>query len=154
MSRNWLLVFGLGAAAMLAAALLLAPREGSVPTIARIVPTATITIGTEQLRIARADTPGSRELGLSGITSLSDDEGMLFIFEEDGRHAFWMKDMAFSIDILWISSGGRVVFIAPSVAPETYPQAFTSDSPARYVLEVPAGFATEHGIEVGSKVVF
>jgi len=47
-----------------------------------------------------------------------------------------------------------LVAIAPSVSPDTFPESFTPDTSARYVLEVPSGFATEHEIEVGSKVVF
>ena len=119
-----------------------------------ITPTRMISVGGTDVHVAIADTEPEREQGLSGVSGLKEDEGMLFIFEKDGIYSFWMKDMLFSIDMLWISSEGRVVFIAPSVAPDTYPHAFTPDTPARYVLEIPAGFAAEHEIAVGSKVAF
>ncbi|MDO8575927.1 MAG: DUF192 domain-containing protein, partial [bacterium] len=83
---------------------------------------------------------------------LAADEGMLFVSPEDGGHAFWMKDMLFPIDILWISADGRVVYMAENVSPDTYPQSFRPDAPARYVLELPAGYAGAHGVSVGDVV--
>ena len=85
------------------------------------------------------------------VEGLTEGEGMLFVFETDDLHSFWMRDMLFSIDILWIAMDGTVVHIEPSVSPDSFPQTFTPPTPARYVLEVPAGFATEHGIEVGTR---
>ncbi len=117
-------------------------------------PTQTISIAGTPLHIALATTDAEREQGLSGITSLAEDQGMLFVFPKDGIYSFWMKDMLFSIDMLWVSQDGRVVYIVPSSSPATYPHAFTPNTPARYVLEVPAGFATEHEIGVGSKLDF
>ena len=109
-----------------------------------------ITFGTASIHVEIADTDAARARGLSGHAPLSDDEGMLFVFPEEGMYSFWMKDMLFPIDILWLDSTGTVVHIEQDVAPESYPASFTSGSPARYVLEVRAGFATEHEIAVGS----
>ncbi|HEV8590954.1 MAG TPA: DUF192 domain-containing protein [Pyrinomonadaceae bacterium] len=114
----------------------------------------TLSVGGVPLLVAIADSEMERARGLSGLSGLAEGEGMLFVFESAGLHAFWMKDMLFSIDILWIAADGTIVHIAPSVSPDTYPQSFIPPTPARYVLEVRAGFATEHGIEVGSKVDF
>lgn len=113
----------------------------------------TRTIATEDtiVQVAVADTEGTRTRGLSGYAPLEEDQGMLFVFEDDGVYSFWMKDMLFPLDILWLDASGRVVHIEQDVAPATYPASFTPDSAARYVLEVPAGFATEHEIGVGSK---
>jgi len=58
-----------------------------------------------------ADTLGERERGLSGKQSLGDDKGMLFIFEEETLPGFWMKDMKFPIDILWIDENKKIVGI-------------------------------------------
>ncbi len=110
---------------------------------------STVQIGGETLRVTVAATEAARERGLSGRTGLADDEGMLFVFPRDGKYAFWMKDMTFSIDIIWISADGRIVYIAPNAPPTTYPEDFVSPTPARYVLEVPAGFAEMHGVKVG-----
>jgi uncharacterized protein len=116
-----------------------APEEG-----ARVV------IGGTSVRVELADTLDERVRGLSGRESLSEGEGMLFVFPEDGRYGFWMKDMNFSIDIIWLSSAGKVVHIAENVPPDSYPASFQPAEPARYVLEVPAGFAKAHNIALGS----
>ncbi|MFZ2556208.1 MAG: DUF192 domain-containing protein [Minisyncoccia bacterium] len=102
------------------------------------------------MRIQVVDSEATRQRGLSGIPDLAPDQGMLFVFEEDGMYSFWMHDMLFSIDILWLAADGRVVHIEKDLSPESYPQSFTSHSPARYVLEVPAGFSDKHGIIIGS----
>lgn len=113
----------------------------------------------QTIRVTVADTEAARRQGLSGRTGLAADEGMLFVFPEDGTHAFWMKDMLFSIDILWLSASPStgsgqavVVYMAENVSPDTYPQSFRSNVPARYVLELPAGYAKEYTVEVGDVV--
>jgi uncharacterized membrane protein (UPF0127 family) len=111
----------------------------------------TMTLDGLTLNIAVADTESLRERGLGGVRGLSDDEGMLFVFPEDGIYSFWMKDMLFPIDMLWLDAQGSVVYIENSISPNTYPKAFTPDSPARYVLELRAGFSEQHDIRIGSK---
>ena len=116
--------------------------------------TRQISIQGVPLQVAVAETENEREQGLSGRAGLSEGQGMLFVFEKDDIYSFWMKDMLFSIDILWIDAEGKIVFLKKDVSPQTYPTPFTPDSPARYVLEVPAGFAMRHEITAGSKVDF
>ena len=65
----------------------------------------------------------------------------------------WMKDMQFPIDILWLDAEYKIVFIKHVSTPETYPESFYSDVPARYVLELPAGFAREHDFKIGDKLM-
>lgn len=110
----------------------------------------TIEIGGILLRVEIVDTDVLRAQGLSGHAPLGDREGMLFIFDTDGRYSFWMKDMLFAIDILWLDAAGKVMHIAKEVSSDTYPASFTPHSPARYVLEVPAGFADQHDIQIGT----
>lgn len=111
-----------------------------------------LTIGTAVLQVELAQTTQQRMTGLSHRSELAEDHGMLFIFDTDGRHGIWMKDMQFPIDIIWIDAAMKVVHIAGSVTPETYPKSFTSQTPARYVLEVPAGYADEK-ITIGDSAV-
>lgn len=106
------------------------------------------------IRVSVADTEGARARGLGGRPGLAPDEGMLFVFPADGEYAFWMKNMRFSIDILWISSDGKVVYMLEDVSPDTYPQSFRPDVPARYVLELPAGYAKEYTVQVGDVAQF
>ncbi|RJR14028.1 DUF192 domain-containing protein [Candidatus Parcubacteria bacterium] len=112
----------------------------------------TIQVGGKTIQVDVADSTEERERGLSGRTSLEKDQGMLFIFPENGQHSFWMKDMNFSIDIIWIAESGEIVHIEQDVAPESYPTIFTPQEESRYVLEVPAGFVGEHSIRVGDIV--
>ncbi len=113
---------------------------------------STIQLNDRIIRVEIADTPEERERGLSGKGGLAEDEGMLFVFDSDGRYAFWMKDMKFAIDILWISHDGAIVHIEKGVAPETYPHTFAPRREARYVVELPAGFVEKHDVHVGDIV--
>ena len=117
-----------------------------------VSPVRTLQLGGQTIHISVAASESVRQQGLSGRTGLAADEGMLFVFPEDGKYAFWMKDMRFSIDILWLSADGRVVYMALNVSPDTYPQVFRPDVPARYVLELPAGYAKAHAVRVGDIV--
>ncbi len=116
-----------------------------------LTPSAVLALGGQSLSIALADTPTLRAQGLSGVTALRENEGMLFVFEEDGRHGFWMKDMLFPIDILWLSFEGEVLHIKKAAEPSSYPEAFVSPVPARYVLEVSSGWSDTRGIKIGDR---
>ncbi len=129
------------------------PVTGTQSIDNRIQPSKTISVDSVPVRVEVADTPDARQQGLSGHIGLNEGEGLLFVFEQDGLHSFWMRDMLFSIDILWISSDGRVVFIEKSASPESFPASFTPPTPARYVLEVASGFSEAHDIEAGRSTV-
>jgi uncharacterized membrane protein (UPF0127 family) len=121
-------------------------------------PTTTITTSNGKTIVAEvAQTQGSREQGLSGRDGLSDGEGMLFIFDTPGRYAFWMKDMTFAIDIIWIAEDGTIVYSEKNVLPSTYfdhtpPQAFMNSASAKYVLEIKANASDAYGLYLGTKV--
>ncbi len=96
------------------------------------------------------DTQLTRDKGLGGRNSLGANQGMLFVFEQEGLHHFWMKGMKFSLDIVWLSSQKKVLHLETNVSPDTYPEKiYTSPTPALYVLELPAGRAAELGIAKG-----
>ena len=97
-----------------------------------------------------ADTDAKREKGLSGTASLAEGQGMLFVFDEPTKSGFWMKEMEYPIDIIWIHATGQVLDLRHAVSPETFPAVFESDAYASYVLEVPGGWASRHGVNVGS----
>ncbi len=105
------------------------------------------------LDIEIADTKERLEMGLSNRTSLGEKEGMLFVFSSMGEYSFWMKDMNFPLDIVWISDEGRVVSISSDVATSTYPKKiFKNDAYAKYVLEMNAGTARKFGLFLGTSV--
>ncbi len=100
--------------------------------------------------------PADRARGYMGRAAVGPKEGMLFVFEQEGRHGFWMKNCLVSLDMIWLDEALRVVDIAPSVppcpaegeCPETMPAA-----PARYALEVAGGTAERNGLRPGDRVV-
>ncbi len=106
-------------------------------------------LGTTTLQAEVADTDALRSQGLSGRDSLPDDTGMLFVFGIPGKYGFWMKDMKFALDLVWISPEKKIVAIDRDVSPESYPKAFLPPTDVEYVLEVPAGFSDTHRINVG-----
>ena len=79
---------------------------------------------------------------------------MLFIFPTPAPRAFWMKDMRFALDIIWIGSDLRVVDITENALPESYPATFSPRAPAQFVLEVPAGLVPRYRIRPGMEVGF
>ncbi len=111
-----------------------------------------VLIGGKKLKVDVADTEESREEGLSDRKSLGQDEGMLFIFEESGLYAFWMKDMNFSIDIIWISADNKIVYIQKNATPDSYPKAFSPGKQAKYVLEVATGFSDKNNLKEGDSM--
>ena len=118
------------------------PVEGSV-----------VTSRGDEIAIRVADSGCERELGLSGFPGLSMDEGMLFVFDRDDKHGFWMKDMQFSIDIVWITSDG-IVTDTVTLSPETYPTVVLPHEPVRYALELPAHSAVRYDIHSSSVLKF
>lgn len=105
------------------------------------------------LRIEYAITDIQREKGLSGRESMSEDYGMLFVFDKDDMYGFWMKDMLVPIDIFWLNDKGQVVSVEESVAASSYPNVFYPSLPTRYVLETKAGFAQAHGVKIGTPLL-
>lgn len=128
------------------------PAENFSANDSSLAASSTIQINDRIITVEIADTPEERERGLSGKEGLAEDEGMLFIFDEDGKPSFWMKDMLFAIDIVWISRDGAIVHIEENVAPETYPTSFAPRSEARYVVELPAGYASKYTVRLGDVV--
>ena len=103
----------------------------------------------EKIEITRTSAEQAR--GLSGRASLPENSGMLFSYSTDTRPAFWMKEMNFPIDIIWLDKDWRVVGFEKNVSPSTFPQTFSPSSPIRYVLEVNAGFVDKRQIKLGEK---
>jgi hypothetical protein len=112
--------------------------------------------GDHVFRVELARTIIEHSRGLSGRERLGEDEGMYFIFDSPTVQGFWMKDMLFPIDIIWIS-GERVVGFKENAQPEPGRSIFTlpvynSPGPVDRVLEVNAGTVAKYGIEVGDAV--
>lgn len=102
--------------------------------------------------VSVADSETERIKGLSGVTSLREQEGKLFFFDSEGWYGIWMKDMLMPIDIIWINNQGNIVHIEENVMPDSYPTIYSSTVPARFVLEVNAFFVDTFNIKLGDKV--
>ncbi len=116
-----------------------------------------VNIAGQNLKVDLALTEAEQEQGLSGRQSLNENEGMLFVFDTPGKYAFWMKDMNFPLDIIWIGENMQVVYIKKNALPELYPETYgpgLNDGDAKYVLEVTAGFSDKNNLKVGDNVTF
>ncbi len=102
------------------------------------------------LEIAR--TPEDQARGLMFRESLPPRFGMLFPFPEPGVHGFWMKNTMIPLDIIWMDSAGKVIFISANTPPckaDPCPS-YGPDAPAASVLEIAGGMASKEKIAVGS----
>lgn len=105
------------------------------------------------IQIEIADEPDERQLGLSGRSGIDDYSGMLFVFDDiSNQNCFWMKDMNFYIDMIWMNANREVVTVVDNVSPDTFPESFCPQSEAKYGLELNSGNAANLQIEVGSKL--
>jgi uncharacterized membrane protein (UPF0127 family) len=97
-----------------------------------------------------------RARGLMFREKILPDQGMLFVFESEDRHSFWMKNTLVALDMLWLDSEKRVIHIAADVPPCTEDPcpSYGPDRPARYVLELKNGRAAAEGIKVGDRLQF
>jgi len=114
--------------------------------------TVPIVIGTTMVQASVADTLSSRIKGLSGTPYLPENVVKLFAFGVPGSHSIWMKDMRYSIDIIWAAEDGTIVHIEEAVSPDTFPTSFASPTPAWFVVEANEGFVAEHDITVGDSI--
>jgi len=111
-----------------------------------------IKINDTKYSIEFARTDEDKALGLGGRESLNSNAGMFFVFEITGFHVFWMKDMQFPLDIIWINEEFKIVDIERDVSPDDFPDRYVSQLPAKYVLEVNGGEVYNNGIQVGTTV--
>ena len=103
-----------------------------------------------------AVTEAERSRGLMYRDALAEDRAMLFVFPEEGRHGFWMKDTRIELDIIFIGADRRVVSIARRAQPcRQYPCAhYEPSAPAVYVLEIAGGLSERHRFTAGDIVEF
>ena len=116
----------------------------------------TVQIKDATVNVQVAETSSDRMNGLSGIKTIAPNEGMLFLFPEPGRYQFWMKDMNFAIDIIWIRDN-KIVDLSESVPTEPgkidvelklYEPRVDADS----VLEVGSGWCAQNNIALGDQI--
>ena len=104
------------------------------------------------VQVDLALTAEEQRQGLSGRSGLDGDKGMLFVFDSPDKYFFWMKDMKFPIDMIWISEDFRVVYIKKDARPELFPENYGPKENAKYVLEVVSGFSDKNSLKIGDKL--
>lgn len=118
-----------------------------------------VSIGKLSVNAKIASNAKDRQKGLSKYDSLPLDSGMLFVFEKSDSYTFWMKDMKFAIDIIWLDQNKKVITIAKNVPPEPGKndlqlKQYKPTNAAKYVLEVNAGLADLYNIRDGDLASF
>lgn len=107
------------------------------------------------IKVEIADTKEKKTKGLMFRESLGELEGMLFVYPKEDTQCFWMKNMKFPIDIIWINSDKIIVDIKKNLKPcNNFCESIVPIAKAQYVLEVNAGFTDKHSISIGDEVTF
>ena len=113
-----------------------------------------IKLGELKILAEVAETEWEKTRGLSGRVSLSQDRGMLFVFDDKKTYSFWMKEMKFPLDFVWID-GDKVVDITQNVPypkDNEKPVSIAPRAPVDKVLEVNAGAVESSGAKIGDTV--
>ena len=103
------------------------------------------------ISIEIADTVNERKTGLMGRKGMSETRGVLFVHDRIDDRVFWMRNTWLSLDILFVSETMNVINIERNTTPLS-DELYRSERPARYVIEVNAGFCERHGIKKGTRV--
>ena len=110
----------------------------------------------KKISVEVADTVEKRSLGLGKRSGLENGWGMLFVFEKRKQHGFWMKDMEFPLDIIWLDNH-RIAYILRNVQPVksgVIPPVMTPPEAVNFVLEIDAGLADELKLQVGQHLKY
>jgi len=119
----------------------------------------TVNINDNYIYASIADDNAKITKGLSDRPFLRNNQGMLFIFPDIQKRIFWMKDMNFAIDLLWINDD-QVVGLENNMLP---PEPETADEdleryisplPVDKVLEMPVGSINQFNIKIGDEVTY
>ena len=106
-----------------------------------------------KIDIEIAETNESRAQGLMYRDKMKENQGMLFIFAKEQMQSFWMKNTIIPLDIIFINAKKKIVNIQKNTTPYSL-DSYPSIAPAKYVLEVNAGFTGKYKIEPGDKILW
>lgn len=115
---------------------------------AKKILTAEVVINHTKIQVEVADTDEKRTKGLSRHTPLKENKGMLFVFPTSNYYGFWMKDMEFDLDLIWIENF-KIVEITENVSHNNQGIIYKPKKIVDKVLEVNAGFVRKNGIKIG-----
>lgn len=109
-----------------------------------------------EVKVELADTQPKAERGLMFRKAIPEGTGMWFVFRDDAERVFWMKNVIFPLDMIFIDKSFVIRKIEKTVPPcvhEPCPR-YYSGVPVRYVLEVPGGYCERKGVKEGQKVEY
>lgn len=106
----------------------------------------------KHLQLEIADDDYQRETGLMYRESMEEDQGMLFIFENEEPRGFYMKNTNIPLDLIFLDSKNKIVSISKNAKPKSM-ETIPSEVPAQYVLEVNAGLADEWNLSIGDSLI-
>jgi uncharacterized membrane protein (UPF0127 family) len=111
-----------------------------------------VLMGKKKFSLECAKTDDERASGLMYRRKLASNGGMLFVFDDEKIHPFWMHNTILSLDLIWLDSNSKIVFIVPNTKPfDDTP--IIPDVSSKYVIEVLAGTAKKLKLKLGDKVV-
>ncbi len=116
-------------------------------------PVRILAVNSKLILVEVVKTQEQRQKGLQNRSRLKKNRGMLFIFKEEGFHAFWMKDTYIPLDIAFIDRNKVIIDIQQMIPLDTRIR-YEPAKKARYALEVNAGWMEENNIQVNEKVFF
>lgn len=108
--------------------------------------------GTTIAKLEVVRSPEALEQGLGGRDHLASDRAMLFELPDASKNCFWMKDMRFALDIVWLDADKRIIAIAPDLQPRSYPQSYCAPLNSPHVIELNAGQANRYHLAVGQQL--
>ncbi len=116
--------------------------------------TTTIRLGDGVFSARIVATDAAQRKGLGGVAELPEQQAMLFVYETDQVNDIWMKDMKIPIDVVWLDSTKKVVYIETSMQPDSYPKTYGPAVRTRYIIEFAEGTVAKKGIKLGAKAAF
>jgi uncharacterized protein len=111
-------------------------------------------VGGSTIHLEVAESLAERERGLGGRSCMKTDQGMLFVFENPDTYCFWMKDMNYPLDMIWLGKDKKIVDIIANVQPESYPKGYCPARDSMYVIELTSGRASGLGLKSGQQLSF
>ena len=140
-------------------------KNGGFESLLKAVPStpnskymqAIITVNGFDIKADLAINSDQHMKGLSIKNNLRENEGMLFMFERAAKYGFWMKDMKFPLDIIWLDNNRTVVHIQHDLGPchsDFQCPTYTPQKDSLYVLETVAGFSQKHRVNIGTPIDF
>ena len=110
-----------------------------------------VKIGENAYKLYIADNPESRTQGLSDIESMHRFEGLMFKFDDAQRYSFWMKDMRFALDFVYVKDE-IIVDLIRNKTPESYPESIMPQQPVDTIIELRAGEIDRSNPQIGDHI--